>query len=124
MAALGGVLIVVVILIVLFLFSSVKIVLEYERAVIFRLGRSVGAKGPGVFFVIPIIDKIRRVNLQIAAVPVAAVRIRDIASAIWRIACSPPEVASCACRARPSAVRALAAPCWPIDESSSRLAEV
>ncbi len=72
MAALGGVLIVVVILIVLFLFSSVKIVLEYERAVIFRLGRSVGAKGPGVFFVIPIIDKIRRVNLQIAAVPVAS----------------------------------------------------
>jgi regulator of protease activity HflC (stomatin/prohibitin superfamily) len=72
MAALGGVLIVVVILIVLFLFSSVKIVLEYERAVIFRLGRAQGAKGPGVFFVIPIIDKIRRVNLQIAAVPVAS----------------------------------------------------
>jgi regulator of protease activity HflC (stomatin/prohibitin superfamily) len=72
MAAVGGVLIVLVIIIVLFLFSSVKIVLEYERAVIFRLGRCVGAKGPGVFFIIPIIDKIRRVNLQIAAVPVAS----------------------------------------------------
>jgi regulator of protease activity HflC (stomatin/prohibitin superfamily) len=72
MAALGAVLIVVVIIIVLLLFSSVKIVLEYERAVIFRLGRCVGAKGPGVFFIIPIIDKIRRVNLQIAAVPVAS----------------------------------------------------
>jgi regulator of protease activity HflC (stomatin/prohibitin superfamily) len=72
MAAIGGVLIVLVIIIVLFLFSSVKIVLEYERAVIFRLGRCVGAKGPGVFFIIPIIDKIRRVNLQIAAVPVAS----------------------------------------------------
>jgi regulator of protease activity HflC (stomatin/prohibitin superfamily) len=72
MAAVGGLLIVLAIIIVLFLASSVKIVLEYERAVIFRLGRCVGAKGPGVFFVIPIIDKIRRVNLQIAAVPVAS----------------------------------------------------
>lgn len=72
MAAVGGLLIVLAIIIVLFLASSVKIVLEYERAVIFRLGRCVGAKGPGVFFIIPIIDKIRRVNLQIAAVPVAS----------------------------------------------------
>ena len=72
MAAVGGLLIVLAIIIVLFLASSVKIVLEYERAVIFRLGRCVGAKGPGVFFIVPIIDKIRRVNLQIAAVPVAS----------------------------------------------------
>ena len=49
-----------------------KIVQEYERGVIFRLGRCVGAKGPGVFFIIPVIDKIRRVNLQIVAVPVAS----------------------------------------------------
>jgi regulator of protease activity HflC (stomatin/prohibitin superfamily) len=72
MAAAGAVLLVLAVLIVLFLAASVKIVLEYERAVIFRLGRSIGAKGPGVFFIIPIIDKIRRVNLQIAAVPVAS----------------------------------------------------
>ena len=72
MAAVGAVLLVLAVLILLFLASSVKIVLEYERAVIFRLGRCVGAKGPGVFFIIPIIDKIRRVNLQIAAVPVAS----------------------------------------------------
>lgn len=72
MAAVGAVLLVLAVLILLFLAASVKIVLEYERAVIFRLGRSIGAKGPGVFFVIPIIDKIRRVNLQIAAVPVAS----------------------------------------------------
>ena len=45
---------------------------EYERGVIFRLGRSQGAKGPGVFFVVPIIDKIVRTNLQIIAVPVAS----------------------------------------------------
>jgi regulator of protease activity HflC (stomatin/prohibitin superfamily) len=72
MAAIIGVLLVVAVLIVLLLAASVKIVLEYERAVIFRLGRSIGAKGPGVFFIIPVIDKIRRVNLQIAAVPVAS----------------------------------------------------
>jgi regulator of protease activity HflC (stomatin/prohibitin superfamily) len=72
MAAAIAVLLVLVLVIVLILSSSVKIVLEYERAVIFRLGRCVGAKGPGVFFIIPIIDKIRRVNLQIAAVPVAS----------------------------------------------------
>ena len=72
MAAVGAVLLVLAVLILLFLAASVKIVLEYERAVIFRLGRCVGAKGPGVFFIIPVIDKIRRVNLQIAAVPVAS----------------------------------------------------
>lgn len=72
MAALGGVVILLAILIVVFLASSVKIVQEYERGVIFRLGRSVGAKGPGLFFVVPIIDKIVRVNLQIIAAPVAS----------------------------------------------------
>jgi regulator of protease activity HflC (stomatin/prohibitin superfamily) len=70
-AAIGVVVLLAVFLVVV-LASSIKIVQEYERAVIFRLGRSVGAKGPGVFFIIPIIDKIRRVNLQIAAVPVAS----------------------------------------------------
>ena len=58
--------------VILFLATSVKIVQEYERGVIFRLGRCVGAKGPGIFFVIPVLDKIVRVNLQIAAVPVAS----------------------------------------------------
>jgi regulator of protease activity HflC (stomatin/prohibitin superfamily) len=50
--------------------KSVRIVQEYERGVIFRLGRCVGAKGPGVFFVVPVIDKIVRTNLQIVAVSV------------------------------------------------------
>jgi len=59
-----GVIIVLVILL-WFLSSSLKIVKEYERAVIFRLGRLVGAKGPGIFFIIPIIDNLRRVDLRI-----------------------------------------------------------
>jgi regulator of protease activity HflC (stomatin/prohibitin superfamily) len=70
--ALGGVIVLALVVLVVFLANSIKIVQEYERGVIFRLGRCVGAKGPGVFFVIPIIDKIRRINLQIAAVPVAS----------------------------------------------------
>jgi regulator of protease activity HflC (stomatin/prohibitin superfamily) len=64
--------IVLIVLLVLFFASSIKIVQEYERGVIFRLGRCTGAKGPGIFFVIPIIDKIIRTNLQIVAVPVAS----------------------------------------------------
>jgi regulator of protease activity HflC (stomatin/prohibitin superfamily) len=46
------------------LFSAVRIVKEYERGVIFRLGRVMGAKGPGLFFIIPIIDRMVKVNLQ------------------------------------------------------------
>jgi regulator of protease activity HflC (stomatin/prohibitin superfamily) len=71
-AAIGAVVLIVVFLLILFLASSIKIVQEYERGVIFRLGRSVGAKGPGLFFVVPIIDRIVRVNLQIIAAPVAS----------------------------------------------------
>lgn len=51
-------------LLLLLLVSAVKIVPEYERGVIFRLGRVIGAKGPGLFVIIPIVDRIVRVNLQ------------------------------------------------------------
>jgi regulator of protease activity HflC (stomatin/prohibitin superfamily) len=44
--------------------AAVKIVNEYERGVIFRLGRITGARGPGLFFIIPIIEKMVKVNLQ------------------------------------------------------------
>ncbi len=56
--------IVVVLLVVAFLFSAIKIVKEYERGVIFRLGRLLGAKGPGLFFVIPVLDKMVKVDLR------------------------------------------------------------
>jgi regulator of protease activity HflC (stomatin/prohibitin superfamily) len=64
--------VVLIVVLILLFASSIKIVQEYERGVIFRLGRCTGAKGPGVFFVIPVIDKIIRTNLQIVAVPVAS----------------------------------------------------
>jgi regulator of protease activity HflC (stomatin/prohibitin superfamily) len=52
-------------LILLFiLFSAIRVVQEYERGVIFRLGRFVGAKGPGLFFIIPFIDRMVKVDLR------------------------------------------------------------
>jgi regulator of protease activity HflC (stomatin/prohibitin superfamily) len=69
---LGAIALVAVLFIVILFASSIKIVQEYERGVIFRLGRCVGAKGPGVFFVIPVFDRIVRTNLQIIATPVAS----------------------------------------------------
>jgi regulator of protease activity HflC (stomatin/prohibitin superfamily) len=66
----GIVLVVAVVLFVLVLFNGLKIVQEYERGVIFRLGRCVGAKGPGLFFIIPLIDKYVKVSLQMNAVQI------------------------------------------------------
>ena len=51
-------------LIAAFLISSVKILREYERAVVFRLGRIIGAKGPGLIILIPGIDKMVKVDLR------------------------------------------------------------
>ncbi len=55
---------VIVILGIMFVASAVKIVQEYERGVIFRLGRIQGAKGPGLFFIVPIIDRMQRIDLR------------------------------------------------------------
>src|SRR5688500_12760877 len=52
--------------------SAVKIVQEYERGVIFRLGRLIGAKGPGLFFIIPIADRMVKVDLRVVTLDVPA----------------------------------------------------
>jgi regulator of protease activity HflC (stomatin/prohibitin superfamily) len=57
-------LIVVVVLALLVLSSAIKVVPEYQRGVIFRLGRLIGAKGPGLFFIIPIVDRMVKVDLR------------------------------------------------------------
>ncbi|TKJ26085.1 MAG: hypothetical protein CEE41_02900, partial [Hadesarchaea archaeon B3_Hades] len=44
--------------------SAIKVLREYERAVRFRLGRYVGIKGPGLFFIVPILDKLMKVDLR------------------------------------------------------------
>lgn len=62
--------IVVIILVVLFLSSALRILNEYERGVIFRLGRVIKAKGPGLIILIPIIDKMVKVSLRLVAMDV------------------------------------------------------
>lgn len=59
------VVLVVLVIMLWFLSSAIKIVKEYERAVIFRLGRLIGAKGPGIFFIIPFVDNFRKVDLRV-----------------------------------------------------------
>jgi regulator of protease activity HflC (stomatin/prohibitin superfamily) len=54
-------------LIVMFLSSAVRILPEYERGVLLRLGRLVGVRGPGLFFIIPGVDRLIRVTLQTVA---------------------------------------------------------
>jgi regulator of protease activity HflC (stomatin/prohibitin superfamily) len=61
---------VIVVVVLILLPMSIKIVKEYERGVIFRLGRLVGAKGPGLFFIIPFIDSMVRVDLRVVTMDV------------------------------------------------------
>jgi regulator of protease activity HflC (stomatin/prohibitin superfamily) len=60
----------IVILVVLFLASAIKILNEYERGVIFRLGRLIGSKGPGLIILIPLIDKMQKVSLRLVTLDV------------------------------------------------------
>ncbi len=53
------------VVLILFVVSAIKIVDEYERGVIFRLGRLIGAKGPGLFFIIPLLDKMVKIDLRV-----------------------------------------------------------
>ena len=57
----------VLILLVMFAASAVRILPEYERGVLFRLGRFAGVRGPGLFFIIPGIDRLVRVSLRTVA---------------------------------------------------------
>jgi regulator of protease activity HflC (stomatin/prohibitin superfamily) len=50
--------------------SSIKILREYERGVIFRLGRLIGSKGPGLIFIIPGVDKLLRISLRTVALEI------------------------------------------------------
>jgi len=56
---------------IIILASAVRILREYERAVIFRLGRLVGVKGPGLVLLVPIVDRMVRVSLRVVAMDVA-----------------------------------------------------
>jgi len=55
----------IIVIIVILLFHSVKITREYQRGVVFRLGRFAGTRGPGIFLIIPIIENIKIIDLRI-----------------------------------------------------------
>ncbi len=61
---------IVIILFMLFLLSAIKVMREYERAVVFRLGRLVGTRGPGIFILIPLVDRMVKVSLRTIAMDV------------------------------------------------------
>ena len=60
----------VIILLIIVLPQAIRVVREYERGVIFRLGRLIGAKGPGLFFLIPIVDKMVKIDLRVVTLDV------------------------------------------------------
>jgi len=62
--------ILIIVLVVFFLSAAIKILNEYERGVVFRLGRVINAKGPGLIILIPIIDKMVKVSLRLVALDV------------------------------------------------------
>jgi len=62
----------VIIVLLIILPQAVKITQEYERGVIFRLGRFAGIKGPGLFLIIPVIDKMVKIDLRIVTLDVPA----------------------------------------------------
>jgi regulator of protease activity HflC (stomatin/prohibitin superfamily) len=61
---------IIVLAIVVLASSAIKVVQEYERGVIFRLGRLIGAKGPGLFFIIPIVDRMVKVDLRVVTLDI------------------------------------------------------
>jgi regulator of protease activity HflC (stomatin/prohibitin superfamily) len=62
----------ILIIVLIILSQAIKILREYERGVIFRLGRLVGAKGPGLILLIPIVDRMVRISLRIITMDVPA----------------------------------------------------
>jgi len=69
--ALGPVVVILVILAIIILPQALRILREYERGVIFRLGKLLGAKGPGLIFLIPIVDKMVRMDLRVVTIDVS-----------------------------------------------------
>jgi len=61
----------IVILFLLFILAnSLRVLREYERGVVFRLGRLIGEKGPGLIFLIPIVDRLVKVSLRVVAMDI------------------------------------------------------
>ncbi len=70
MSGTAVVIIIIVLAVLILALMAIKIVTEYERGVIFRLGRLVGARGPGLFIIIPFIDRMVKVDLRVVTMDV------------------------------------------------------
>ncbi|MEN6483968.1 MAG: SPFH domain-containing protein, partial [Syntrophobacteraceae bacterium] len=62
--------VIVVVLVVMFIVNAIRVLNEYERGVVFRLGRVIRAKGPGLIILIPLIDRMQKVSLRLVAADV------------------------------------------------------
>jgi regulator of protease activity HflC (stomatin/prohibitin superfamily) len=69
--ALGPVVVILILVAVFVLPQALRILREYERGVIFRLGKLVGGKGPGMIFLIPVVDKMVRMDLRVVTIDVS-----------------------------------------------------
>src|SRR5919106_5716302 len=63
---------IIVLFILIVLFAAIKVVQEYERGVVFRLGRLVGPRGPGLILLIPFIEQMRKVDLRTVTMDIPA----------------------------------------------------
>ena len=87
-------LLLVVITFPLSLFLTVKVVKEYERAVIFRLGRllSGGARGPGIFFILPCVDNYTKVDMRVITFDVPPQEVGDTLNvSLMRLSSTDPD---------------------------------
>jgi regulator of protease activity HflC (stomatin/prohibitin superfamily) len=70
MAGISPAIFFLIVFLIIIVAASIKILREYERGVIFRLGRLIGAKGPGIIFIIPGVDKLLRISLRTVALEI------------------------------------------------------
>jgi len=70
MAGISPAIFFLIIFLIIIAAAAIKILREYERGVIFRLGRLIGAKGPGLIFIIPGVDKLLRISLRTVALEI------------------------------------------------------
>ncbi len=66
---------IIVLAVLILIPMAVKILPEYQRGVIFRLGRLIGAKGPGLFLIIPFIDRVVKVDLRVVELGIPSLEI-------------------------------------------------
>ncbi len=65
-----GIICVPAVILFILILSSLRVLKEYQRGVVFRLGKVIGLKGPGLIFVFPIIDSLKKVDLRVIAMDV------------------------------------------------------